>query len=38
MNGHTTTCEFLLNKGSNVNATNRNGDTPLRRGEYLLNN
>ncbi len=36
--GHTATCQFLIDKGSDVNVKSNNGSTPLHWGEYKLNN
>ena len=33
-NGHTAVCKLLINKGSNVNASNKDVDTPLHGGKY----
>jgi ankyrin repeat protein len=37
VNGHTDTCEFLLEKGSDINEKKNNGSTLLHFGEYLSN-
>jgi ankyrin repeat protein len=37
-NGHTATCKFLIDNGSEVNVKDNIDWTPLHRGEYLLNN
>jgi hypothetical protein len=33
-NGHTATCQLLIDKGSEVNVNTDNGWTPLHLGEY----
>ncbi len=38
MNGHTATCQFLIDKGSEVNVKDDGSNTPLHLGEYKLNN
>jgi ankyrin repeat protein len=37
-NGHTATCQFLIDKGIDVNVKDKYGLTPLQFGEYKLNN
>jgi hypothetical protein len=36
--GHTATCQLLIDNGSEVNVKDDTGYTPLHSGEYLLNN
>ena len=37
-NGRIAVCELLIKRGSNINAMNKDGNTPLHYGERFLNN